>query len=846
MMPCPDENVLAAFGDGFVQGREAEAIWEHVDRCASCHAIVVDLAQARSSAGPGSVSGGARDPIDPPAACASFSGGRYTLTRVLGVGGMGVVYEAWDRELARTVAIKRMLTRTPEASALLRHEARSLGSLAHPNVVAVFDVGVADDRAFVVTERLECGSARAWVLARDRSPDEVLLVVADAAAGLQAVHDAGLLHLDVTPNNILVDARGRARVGDFGLARLAPATRSGTSSPDVGGTVGYAAPELLRGGLPRPEADQYGLCATALELLRLAGYPVRALDPALRSALARGMDADPSRRFASMAELRRALTQTRPTRRLAVTVGTLAAATLALAALRPDTAPCDIASAPTPATGVPTVDAAVAEHAARWTMAVDEVCPGARSTDPAWVCLARHGAVMRRILDTPADRLVGAEQGVIALLEETGAPDDCVDVTASEPPPPRAIAERVATIRDEVDAITTGFRIVDPDERLAALGPWLAEAEALEYEPLIASVAADVGRAHLARGDIDLARASLERAAWLAHRHGHDETAGRAWLALVTLHGYRRGDIEAAEALIPFIDASITRRGSPSEAVATRDRVVGSMYDRVGRLDEAEPLLARAVERMRSARGDQSLGYATALETWGVHEARRERFDPARRAFLETQAIFERHLGADHQAVAERALNLAAVALAAMEIDAAIVHARDAIARLEPRVAPDNLRLATARSTLGQALVLDDRAVEGVLHLEAALRAKETASGDTMDAIDARYQLAVALRSAAAHDDIGRDGDARRRRAQELLRATIPRLDSVADPLAARVRHELGQLALERGDLADAAFQCRAAMDLLGDAPLGIDGGTATECLRQATMERSVPRIGSK
>src|SRR4051812_38454199 len=147
---------------------------------------------------------------------------------------MGTVYVARDATLGREVAIK--VHHHAGGAERLRREAVAMARLAHPNVVTVFEVGQLDRRPFVVMEYIAGTTLRAWLAAAPRSVREILAMVIAAGEGLAAAHAAGLIHRDFKPENVMIGSDGRARVGDFGLAReldsrdeSSPGTSPGTS-----------------------------------------------------------------------------------------------------------------------------------------------------------------------------------------------------------------------------------------------------------------------------------------------------------------------------------------------------------------------------------------------------------------------------------------------------------------------------------------------------------------------------------------------------------------------------------------------------------------------------------------
>jgi hypothetical protein len=246
--------------------------------------IAYDVAQARIAA---KLFGAARE----------VTVGRYKLLELVGRGGMGVVWGAWDPELERRIAIKLVDHLRPDARDRIVGEARALAKLSHPNVVPVYDVGVVDDRVYLVMEWVVGETLRAY-LREPRDVREIVEVYSQAARGLGAVHAAGLVHRDFKPDNAMIARDHRVRVLDFGLARADLGDQR-----DVAGTPRYMAPEQLAAKPPTPAVDQYALCVSLREALEARG----AVPRWLAAIIARGTAANPEDRFASMDELVRAL-----------------------------------------------------------------------------------------------------------------------------------------------------------------------------------------------------------------------------------------------------------------------------------------------------------------------------------------------------------------------------------------------------------------------------------------------------------------------------------------------------------------------------------------------------------
>jgi serine/threonine-protein kinase len=218
---------------------------------------------------------------------------RYLIRRELGRGGMGAVYEARDTELERSVAIKLMrphLLESAEAAARFKREARAAAGLSHPNVVTVYDFGVAEDgRAYLVMELLAGCTLREALVGDGRFPrDRAAAVLRGVGAAVEAAHEQLLLHRDLKPENVfLVRAGGveTPKVLDFGVAKPLGATGKGltadTATGQLVGTLAYMSPEQLQGGPPAPSWDLWALALMAYEMLTAAhpfagGVPMHA------------------------------------------------------------------------------------------------------------------------------------------------------------------------------------------------------------------------------------------------------------------------------------------------------------------------------------------------------------------------------------------------------------------------------------------------------------------------------------------------------------------------------------------------------------------------------------------
>ncbi|MCX4235633.1 protein kinase [Streptomyces sp. A15ISP2-DRY2] len=196
---------------------------------------------------------------------------RYRLQASIGRGGMGEVWQATDEVLGRAVAVKLLLGDEADsaASARFRLEAQTAARLSHPYVVAVFDFGAWDDRFYLVMELVEGRSlAQELTASGTLGADRVATIAAQAAAGLAAAHREGIVHRDIKPGNLLVDAQGTVKIGDFGIARFVDDPSSAlTTAGQIVGTSLYLAPERALGRPASAASDVYSLGCVLYQLL---------------------------------------------------------------------------------------------------------------------------------------------------------------------------------------------------------------------------------------------------------------------------------------------------------------------------------------------------------------------------------------------------------------------------------------------------------------------------------------------------------------------------------------------------------------------------------------------------
>jgi serine/threonine protein kinase len=275
---------------------------------------------------------------------------RFEVRSLVGIGGSAVIYSAWDAEQQRPVAIKLLRhdrSFRPDSQARFLREAKSIARLDHPNVVRIYEVGTHEGRVFLALEYVEGRTLREWVVQDQPSVEDIIRRYLDAGRALEAAHQAGVMHRDFKPDNVLLGDDGRVRVLDFGLARSTrntdsfqtletktPGLRDALAQgPELTATIGFSGTPAYKSleqhfGRPTdPRADQFAFCVALWEAVygerpfvgRTASEIARAIERGkirepsrehaatvprqLRKALERGLAAERDDRWSSMTEL---------------------------------------------------------------------------------------------------------------------------------------------------------------------------------------------------------------------------------------------------------------------------------------------------------------------------------------------------------------------------------------------------------------------------------------------------------------------------------------------------------------------------------------------------------------
>lgn len=241
------------------------------------------------------------------------------ILELLGVGGMGAVYKARQATLDRVVALKVLPTevgRDPAFVERFTREARALARLNHPHIVTIHDIGQTSGLCYIIMEFIDGANLRQMIHAQSLSPQQALALVPQLCEALQYAHDEGIVHRDIKPENILVDKRGRAKVADFGLAKMLGdqiVTSSLTATQQVMGTLRYMAPEQMLGARDIDHrADLYALGVVFYELLTgdlpLGRFPLPSeraqCDARLDEVVLKALERERERRYQQASEIK--------------------------------------------------------------------------------------------------------------------------------------------------------------------------------------------------------------------------------------------------------------------------------------------------------------------------------------------------------------------------------------------------------------------------------------------------------------------------------------------------------------------------------------------------------------
>jgi len=760
--------------------------------------------------------------------------GRYRVEHRVGRGAMGDVYAARDDELGRRVAIK--LVRADKVSSRARQrlldEAAALARLSHPNVVDVFDVGTEGSHVYVAMGFVEGPTLGAWNAERSKTREAILDAYAAAGHGLQAVHDAGLVHRDFKPSNVLVGVDGIVRLSDFGLARE-PTENGGHGA----GTAAYMAPEQ-EAGAATARSDQYSFCVALFEALYGRrpgeGEPAspRSPRPTVDTVLGRGLARAPADRFASMEQLLQALAaaRRRAPRRFAV-LGCAAVAVVLVAwwAGSPTPAPgrcadvtasIDTAWSPSRAarvrgafSGLPLGHAAsVGERVvqrldtarSQWITAYETLCAaGLAGSDASRMqaCLEQQ----RRELASLAQVLEAPDAGVVARADRAS-----LGLHPCERPGSAAEPQGVEfdAVRDDLAGLKVADLAGEPAEALERAAAVTQRARALGDDVLTARALFRQGRLLEAAGAYDDAAVVLEDGFHLAFGDGAADVAAESATMLVTVLGIRQRRVQDALRWSRQGEAAVARAEDPRLRGALLTATAG-VHARAGNLPAARAGYESALALQQAEFGGSSFVVAATLNNLATVVAGQQSHIRAATLFERAAATFERELGPRHPSVAHALSNLAAAQHDAGDTRAAEATHRRALALVEAASGPTHPSVASVAANLGRVLLEIGNADESRVLLERSVEIRIAALGEEHPEVAySRVGLGDALLAQ------GQLTQAQREYSGALAVLTVELGER--SPKLSYAHSGLGRVALARGDHAAARRSLRLALELLG------------------------------
>ena len=818
---------------------------------------------------------------DPPAAVLTRGAavGRYTVLGEVGRGAMGVVYAAYDPELDRRIALKVLHNaKGHENAQRLVREARALARFSHPNVVTVHDVGMASGRGFIATEFIEGQTLHDWIGAESRPTEELLDALRAAGRGLAAAHDAGLVHRDFKPHNVMITPQARVVVMDFGLARRSGESDDGggpqsidpsssdlielerspgpelglTSTGMVMGTPSYMSLEQHRGEPATPASDQYSFCVTAFEALcnerpfqgsdrmaiamaiknaeRAPWSSTRPVPARVRRAIERGLSAEADARWPSMQALLEQLEppRTRTFGPLALVLGVLGTAVSGIVgfalASRSTESICADVEAP--------IEAAWAEPRRRQLEAAFTATGLAYSADTAqrvtvhldtyaerWRAGRREACAAHHVEKLQSETVYDArsrclERGLLEL-------DALVGVLVEGDP---------GMVRQATDAA-----LKLPDLSRCANVEALLDETPRPTDDRTARAADDArarlveARAYRLTGALAEAERHIEQAEQrAAEADPYTPLTAELALARGELLSVQSRFSEAAQILErAHLDAR--RSGHRRVALRSATLLIYLTGYRLARYDTAE-LWSRIARAEADRVGAKTPTHAQILSWTGILHGRRGDFERARTFYLDAKAMYE-SLGVDNDEGYDAVFtNLGLVSSNLGDDEAAEHYLLEGLRRDEARYGRNHPRMATATLNLANAALRRGDVPEATTRAEEAVRLAETSLPPTHITVgDALESWAMALLASGQIDRASRSME----RATPVLEAALG-ADHPAFAEALTRRAELRRL---RGQLDDAIADAELARRTLV-ARFGVHDARAAEASSVLAMAR--------
>lgn len=785
--------------------------------------------------------------------------GRYEVLERLGGGGQGVVHAAYDPALDRRVAIKilRVDSDRPEPRARLHREAMALARLAHPNVIAITDVGDYRNGIYIVMQYVPGQALSQW-LQTPRDWRSALQTLIDAGQGLAAAHQASIVHRDFKPSNVWVGDDGVVRLLDFGLARLAQSqpesgcsdtssiSDSVTGVGQVMGTPHYMAPEQHAGAPIDARADQYSFCVTLFEALYgvrpFAGATVEALALAKRTGkpnevadergvparlsriVLRGLRPDPRSRWSSMAALLDALQASAgPARRSWVLMGGGVAGVVVLGsawvASTTDERTCDRAgnmATVWSAARAASVSASLTRSGVPFAASAAD---GVQTRVDAWSdrWLAARAQTCRQLqLDADADRRMQCLDRVqlelddaLALIERADADvaERAIDLVRAVPDPESCQEAQPASPQaDQTRRLLAQARALQIAGDLDAADAVAAKALTLAREQGNDTVVPD---AQAVRGSIVADQGRLDEGLTLLQRAYLEATAGRRddvafEVAMeLTSRFASTQDLEQSGLWEQRAVAALGRSGREDSVSVGRLSLARALRALSAGDNQSALVLAReATDRLAEVGDSRAI---VAADTLARTLANHGEMDAAKAAaHRSTELALQMH-GANHPTSASSAMLEATLLSAAGDPEASLPLYARAIEIYRANYGEQDLRLlevrrhrAIARDRLGHR----EQAIEELRAVVQSLRSQ--VSADDMGLARALNSLSVPLRAVGRTEEAATAG-------REALRISQAELGE-EHPRTAIHHNSLGEI-LQSSDPRAALVHFEAALD---------------------------------
>ncbi len=776
-MRCVSDEEMASYCGGLLLADKRALFESHLDECNSCSdavALVVNQSIPKESTHAAST-------VDLQSMQLAIGEkvADYIIIEELGRGGMGIVYSAYDEELDREVALKVGVDRHPEEP--LR-EARALAKLDDPHVVRVHKVLRHQGRRIIAMERIDGLSLEAW-LREGPSKSEILAVLIGAGRGLAAAHQAGIVHSDIKPANIMVGTDGRARVTDFGLAQAC-----GTDGQSGGGTPKYMAPEHGGSGVASERSDQYSFARTCAEALlgkkppTVLGKTPKGVPASVWAALRKGCAEDPGQRHPDMEALLAAMHPKRSMGLLWVSLasalalggGMVLAMNWGATASKASVVDCGAGEASMASVWnaeqrdslrqrfgrsslqssgdtLARLEGAIDSYSAIWAKGYRDACEathlrGEQSEqllDARMQCLQLRrtnlSSFVQSLLESRAEEPLRASLG---FFDRLPSPRDCghTESLSAITPLPADI-----TLREQIEDHQRSLSSLEADAArkptellplLEELGPGVIE---LGYAPLSARYCHLLGNTFDVLGEYAKSEEQYDLAAKAAALAHDDVQLARTLNALMAAEGYRMGKIERGKAWAEAAALMMERADSSPEQRARFLHNEGMLLLTAGEFAKARETLLRAQDGLRRELGTGARELVSTLDGIGTSYYREGNLAKAAEYHKRSIKLGERAYGRLHQRLASPTNNLALVNMKLEKHEDAIEMFQRAREILSDNLGPESpqvgmvmVNMAIVFSNAGNAEKAEDAISTALPILEASLGREHPMFAETL------------------------------------------------------------------------------------------------------------------